>query len=116
MTNLFRKYKLHYLIVLAVVMVYFIPLLFAEFTSDAKFSSQVFTMDKGYGYEIMVNGKVFIHQEYIPGIKGYNLFESKDKAQIVADMVVNKLLHDESPTVSGEELIKAGVIQHETVN
>lgn len=109
--NLFRKNKL-LVVLVAVLLAYLFVIISAGQKSDININSRVIFLEKGYGYEIVINGKVFIHQEYMPCISGYKLFESKNTAQIVADMVVEKLKNNESPTVSYEELKKAGVIQN----
>ncbi len=115
MINQLKKYRLHYVLLL-VMLIIFGSVMLAGSRADDKISASIISLDNGYGYEIKVNDKVFIRQEYIPGIKGYNHFNTEAQAQKVADLIVDKLKNNESPTIGADELIKTGVIQHETVN
>lgn len=67
--------------------------------------------DKTYGYDILKNGKVLIHQASIPGVSGNKGFDSKNNAQKVAVLVIKKIRKGEMPpTVTKEELKKLGVL------
>lgn len=76
----------------------------AMVSSNKGFNYQVISVNKGYGYEITQNGKVFIHQDFIPSIDGNQPFKSKKKAEAVAKLVVQKLKKGQSPTVSTTEI------------
>ena len=110
MINRVRKYKYYHFLAIA-LLIFLIPVIIYGLKTDRTIKSKIISLDEGYGYEIEVNNKVFIHQEYMPGVKGYKLFESKEEAQKVADIVIKKLNNNESPKVCTEELIKAGLIQ-----
>jgi hypothetical protein len=43
------------------------------------------------GYDIMMNGKLFIHQPFAPGISGNRGFSSKEKAEWAAKLVIEKI-------------------------
>lgn len=45
----------------------------------------------GWGYNIIVNGKLFIHQPFIPAVKGNQSFKSVDDALKVANLVQEKI-------------------------
>lgn len=74
------------------------------------FSTQIFLVDslnpkQGYGYNILVDGALFIHQASIPAIQGNSGFDSKEKASSVANLVIHKLQHNiMPPSVSKQEL------------
>ena len=58
-----------------------------------------------YGYDIYVDGKLYIHQLTIPGVPGNQGFRSKESAEKVAQLVKDKLLKGEAhPTVTMAEL------------
>ena len=44
-----------------------------------------------YGYEILVNGKVFIRQKNIPGLPGLTGFKRKEDAEKCAQLVLKKM-------------------------
>ncbi|HDR51605.1 MAG TPA: DUF4907 domain-containing protein [Mariniphaga anaerophila] len=46
---------------------------------------------KYFGYEIVIDGKVFIHQEHIPAIEGKHYFQTEELAQRVGTAVKKKL-------------------------
>jgi len=73
-------------------------------TSSMGFHYQVISVNQGYGYEVTQNGKVFIHQDCIPSMKGNQPFKTKEGAEEVARLVVKKLKKGQSPTVSPHEL------------
>ena len=59
----------------------------------------------GYGYNILVDGVLFIHQASIPSVAGNKAFDSKEKAESVANLVALKLKNNiMPPSVSKEEL------------
>ncbi|WP_158977793.1 DUF4907 domain-containing protein [Cellulophaga sp. L1A9] len=66
--------------------------------------SEVFTVEGGYGYQIQVKDKIIIKQDYIPAVQGTVPFSSKNDAQLVSSLVINKLLNNESPVVTLYEL------------
>ncbi|OQP50168.1 hypothetical protein A4D02_27445 [Niastella koreensis] len=59
----------------------------------------------GYGYDIYVNGKLFVHQPFVPGLSGVKGFSRKSDARKVAILVVKKInLGIMPPTIKREEL------------
>ncbi|HIO68683.1 MAG TPA: DUF4907 domain-containing protein [Flavobacteriales bacterium] len=70
-----------------------------------------FETDNGWGYDIFLNGKKYIHQTTIPSMSGTSGFASKADATIVGDLVVGKLERNEMPpSVTPEELDSLGVV------
>ena len=49
------------------------------------------SIDNTYGYEILINGKVFIRQKNIPGLTGLIGFKRKQDAEKGAQLVLKKL-------------------------
>lgn len=57
-----------------------------------------------YGYEILIDGKVFIHQEQIPALKGIQYFQTEELAMKVGTAVKNKLDQNKHPGLTIEEV------------
>ena len=66
-------------------------------------------MSRGWGYEIKVDGKTFIHQETIPAIPGNRPFVTKEDALKTGNVVMKKLLKGMLPSLTPEEVEKLGV-------
>jgi len=64
----------------------------------------------GYGYKILVNGRVVIDQPFIPCISGYRGFDTEQKAGIIADFIAEKLRNGKPPFVHPNDLVNLGVI------
>jgi hypothetical protein len=65
-----------------------------------------------YGYEILMNGRLYIHQPSIPGLPGISGFANKKTAMKVADLVILKIRKNEMPpSVSVSELKKLNALK-----
>jgi len=65
------------------------------------------TNNKGWGYDIYKDNKLYIHQEIIPAIEGRKGFASKDEAQRVGELVVSKIKQGKGgglPQITIEEI------------
>ena len=70
-----------------------------------------FETDNGWGYDIFLHGKKYIHQTTIPSMPGTAGFASKTDAAIVGDLVVGKIERNEMPpSVTPEELDSLGIV------
>ncbi len=70
----------------------------------------VFEVNDGWGYDIMINNKIFIHQDVIPSINISRSFLSKEDAEKVASLVVEKMKQKQKlPSVTKKEIEKLGV-------
>ena len=58
----------------------------------------------GWGYEILVDHKIFIHQEYIPAIAGKKAFLTKEDAMKTAGLVIEKLVKGKQPAITKNDL------------
>lgn len=65
----------------------------------------------GWGYEIYVDKKLYIRQEYIPVISGKHAFNSKEDAMKTGKVVMDKLEHGKVPTITTAELKDLQIIQ-----
>ena len=89
-----------------------ICILFYAFTQrpvqrTARYSAVVFSVSNGWGYDILVDDSVFIHQESIPGYGNGKTFPEKEQAEKAANLVLKKLKSNEGlPTLTRFELQK----------
>lgn len=74
-------------------------------------NANVFKTDKGWGYSVMVDNKLFIRQDIIPVIEGNKGFATKEDATKVAELVLNKMKNKEKPIVKREDLEQLGIIK-----
>ena len=66
----------------------------------------------GYGYDIYIDGKMYIHQPHIPAIPGNTAFSSEAKAKKAADLMVYKIRHNiMPPALDVKELDSLGVLK-----
>ncbi|MFN8286276.1 MAG: DUF4907 domain-containing protein [Chitinophagales bacterium] len=79
-----------------------------ENLKQAKFTYRIITATNNTScYDILMDGKLFIHQTSIPGMPGNEGFKTKEQAGRVAELVIQKLKNGEMPpTVSEEEMRK----------
>lgn len=73
--------------------------------------ASIFKTDKGWGYSILVDNKLFIRQDIIPAVEGNQGFATKDDATKVARFVLKKMDNKEKPIVTKADLKQLGIIQ-----
>jgi hypothetical protein len=65
-----------------------------------------------FGYDILSDEKLLVHQPCVPGLPGSEGFATKEAAQTVADFVVKKIRKNEMPpTVTMENLKALGALK-----
>lgn len=81
--------------------------------ANAKITVKIIpSVNKTFGYDIFVDGKLLVHQPHIPAVPGNKGFATKEKAKIVADFVVKKIRSNEMPpTITVDNLNKLGVLK-----
>lgn len=74
-------------------------------------SVTVFPQDSGWGYDIFVDGKKYIHQPYVPAVSGLQPFLSREDALKAGHYVAQKIRAGIlPPSVSPAELDSLGVL------
>jgi hypothetical protein len=68
-----------------------------------------FRSECGWGYTISTNGKVVIVQPFIPALEGRVPFETKRDARKTGEIVLERLIKGDDPSLSREDLQKAGI-------
>jgi hypothetical protein len=81
--------------------------------ANAKLSIRIIpSVNKTFGYDILLYGRPLVHQPNIPGLPGNEGFTTKERAQRVAKFVVKKIRNNEMPpTVTMDDLNKMGVLK-----
>ena len=64
----------------------------------------VFDSAAGWGYNVLVGNKLFIHQAHIPAVQGNQAFASQEEARSTASLVIDKIVHGHLPSVTVREL------------
>lgn len=69
----------------------------------------------GWGYEILTDGKVYIHQEFVPAVEGKKSFKTENDALFVANKAMEKLVKGKGklPVITVEELKQWGIAMQE---
>jgi Domain of unknown function (DUF4907) len=97
--------KKHIVIVLAVSACISIGLLLsARKEKHSLIQHSVFHCVNGWGYDILVDGKLFIRQESVPVLSGSQGFDTKEQAEETARLIINKMKRGEEPTVTTFEI------------
>lgn len=68
---------------------------------------KTFQTASGWGYDIIKDDKIYIHQEIIPAVEGFKSFSSKKEAEKVGNLVLQKIKNKEGgglPQVTVEEI------------
>ncbi|CDF79380.1 hypothetical protein BN863_16680 [Formosa agariphila KMM 3901] len=73
-------------------------------TDAVHYSTNVYAINTGYGYEVKLGEKVLIKQDHIPAVSEQHTFCNEDDAQNIAELVVLKLKNKENPRVTKAEL------------
>jgi hypothetical protein len=58
----------------------------------------------GWGYDILTNGHPYIHQDRIPDISGEHGFQSKEEALAVGQKVCDRVVAQQIPMISIDEM------------
>lgn len=79
---------------------------------EAVFRIDIIPVGNGsYGYDIVKNGRLIVHQPYIPATQGWEGFSTEQDARRVADTVVARLKRHETPNITIEELLAMGLVK-----
>lgn len=94
------KKKIGFSIIIGLI----ILIILLAINQEESIRKKTFHVDNGFGYLIISEEKILIKQSYIPAIQENKPFYSKEDADKVANLVINKLQNKTSPTVSLKEL------------
>jgi uncharacterized protein DUF4907 len=94
----------HNTIVLAISIAVAAIIPFYYLGQKKKVDYKIFHTTSGWGYDILVGKKLFIHQECVPVLAEKKGFTTEESARAVATIVVHKLKNNEMPTLTCSEL------------
>lgn len=76
---------------------------------NTEFSLVVKEQGSFWFYEIYRKDTLIIRQEYIPVVEGMQKFKSKKDAEVLGNVVLQKLLKNEYPIITKDELINSDI-------
>ncbi|MDB4075234.1 MAG: DUF4907 domain-containing protein [Crocinitomicaceae bacterium] len=84
----------------------------SEQTSIPKYSSKVYYLQNvGWCYQVFRGTKMILNQKHIPAVQGIKGFETKEKAEIAVNFIMERVIAgNERPSVTPEELDSIGAI------
>ncbi len=90
--------------------------LFSKCSEDKKaikghtVKAQSFQTPSGWGYDVLINDSILIHQDNIPGRPGNQGFKTEEQALSVGNLIVNKIENKKGiPSVNPRELDSLGI-------
>ena len=86
--------------------------LFYVWKNDKKIEYTTFHTSEGWGYDIFINEKLAIHQQYVPVMAEKKGFTQEAFAKKAAQSVVDKLKNNKLPTLSYEEITQICTPNH----
>jgi hypothetical protein len=79
-------------------------------TTAEEISAVTFRSGNGWGYDILKNGSIFIHQEFIPAIAGRQPFVNEAEAKRIANLMIGKMKSSSKlPDISLREIDSCGI-------
>ena len=70
----------------------------------------VFKTENGWGYDVLVNEQVIIHQPFVPGKPGINGFNTSNEAATDAKSVIETIKSGEHPLIGHKQEQRPGVL------
>ncbi|HEV8283961.1 MAG TPA: DUF4907 domain-containing protein [Chitinophagaceae bacterium] len=92
-------------ITIAVAIAAAIPFCFLK-DERKRIDYRTFHTAMGWGYDILVKKKIFIHQENVPAIAEKKGFDTEESAKKTANLIIDKLKNNKPPTLTHEELVQ----------
>ena len=99
-----KKHNIIVLLLAAIISTAIYMTAYKKASNTKTFSAEIFKGVSGWGYNILADDSVFIHQEYIPVIGGKTGFPKKEQAKKAADIVLQKLQQNSLPTLTTFDL------------
>lgn len=91
-------------IIASLIISAFIWVISLNINRQPSISYRTFEALNGWGYDILVNEHIVIHQDRIPSIGQRKVFSSAAQAAAAAMMVAEKMRQGKTPTLSKAEL------------
>ena len=108
--NMTKKLRLTVIIgVLAVIAMLGTGLIYSVPAKKTKYSVEVFKSGTGWGYNVIRNRKIVIHQPVVPVIENNIPFLTKEDALKTGKNVIAKLERAMNPSLSRDEIFISGM-------
>ena len=78
---------------------------------EEKITIESFQSESGWGYNIKVNNKIYIHQPFIPVIAEKKGFSTEEIAKKTGEIVIEKLKNHERPSLTLADLQSTGAVE-----
>ena len=91
-------------VIISVLIFFFVRYTKKESNPHYKFSYTTFLKQSGWGYEVLVDDTVRIHQDFVPALPTEKGFNKKEYAEKAATLVIQKLQHNQLPTLTTTDL------------
>jgi len=75
-----------------------------KFTHNQQLELQTFQLEEGWGYQILIDGKIFIYQPTIPAIASIRSFPDEKSALRVGTLVLKRIKLRKEPVVTLNEV------------
>ncbi|MFD2541446.1 DUF4907 domain-containing protein [Lacinutrix gracilariae] len=72
--------------------------------TNTAYSLKLIEKENSWIYEVYNQEQLYIRQEYIPAVKGKQVFKTKEDAEKVGQVVINKLSNKTLPVITVAEL------------
>lgn len=83
-------------------------------TAKPPLSFNCFKTEQGWGYDVMANDSIIIHQPFIPGEPGGAGFGNEQQAVVAARIVIEKIKSGEVPSINHQQLQRSGVLRNQS--
>lgn len=77
-------------------------------------SYKCFKTEQGWGYDVLANNNIIIHQPFIPGQPGGAGFSNEQQAAGAAEFVIEKIKSGEIPAINHQQLQRPGVLRNQS--
>jgi len=78
---------------------------------------KTFQTSKGWGYDILTNGRPYIHQDIVPAVTSHGYgFRTKEDALAVGQKIYDRVISGKMPMVTQEELKEMGIVPADSLH
>lgn len=78
-------------------------------STRGEFRVKTYRLNNGWGYQVLVNDRVYIDQPFIPVLSGKKPFPNRRMARKAGTLVKQKLEHRQLPGLTREDLMRLGL-------
>lgn len=82
---------------------------YSHVKSQEVYTLKVFENENGWGYQIYYKEQLVIKQNHIPGIVNKKSFKTKSDANKIGHLVISRLMQEQPPNISKEDLDESEV-------